>query len=91
VIDIDNIYKPAPTGRQNLLAGNSRGMILYYINSGCIGMIKPQSTLQNAEFENREMDNSDAKGFDIMSPEITIIKFAVRTSVLSLGLGIDRD
>jgi hypothetical protein len=54
-------------------------------------MIKPQSTLQNAEFENREMDNSDAKGFDIMSPEITIIKFAVRTSVLSLGLGIDRD
>jgi hypothetical protein len=29
------------------------------INSGCLGMIKPQSTLQNAEFENREMNNSD--------------------------------
>jgi hypothetical protein len=27
-----------------------------YINSGCIGMIKPQRTLQNAEFENREMN-----------------------------------
>ena len=31
VIDIDNIYKPAPTDRQNLLAGNSRDMILYYV------------------------------------------------------------
>jgi len=37
------------------------------------------------------MDNSEAKGFDIMSPEITIIKFVVRTSVLSLGLGINQD
>jgi hypothetical protein len=27
-------------------------------------MIKPQRTLQNAEFENREMNNSDATGFD---------------------------
>lgn len=30
---IDNIYKPASTDRQNLLAGNSRDMILYYVPS----------------------------------------------------------
>ena len=29
---------------------------IYNMNSGCIGMIKPQRTPQNAEFENREMN-----------------------------------
>ena len=33
VIDIDNISKPGPTDRQNLLAGNSMDMILYYVPS----------------------------------------------------------
>ena len=36
-----------------------------YINSGCIGMIKPQST-QRTQRKRTERCNSDANGFDIM-------------------------
>jgi hypothetical protein len=51
------------------------------IMSDGIGMIKPQSTLQNALEENREMNNSDANGFDIISNPVAseLILPTVRT------------
>ena len=41
-----------------------------YINSGCIGMIKPQRT-QRRQRKGREMNNSDANGFDISPDRLT--------------------
>ena len=40
------------------------------INSGCIGMIKPQRT-QRRQRKGREMNNSDANGFDISPDRLT--------------------
>jgi hypothetical protein len=54
-------------------------------------MIKPQSTQSTQRKRTERWIIPMKRGFDIKSPEITIIKFAVRTSVLSLGLGINQD
>jgi hypothetical protein len=40
------------------------------INSGCIGMIKPLLT-QRRQRKGREMNNSDANGFDISPDRLT--------------------
>ena len=56
------------------------------MNSGCSGMIKPQSTLQNAEFENREMNNSDANGFDITQILLLFPSVLNRTLTVRQGL-----
>jgi hypothetical protein len=45
------------------------------MNSGCIGMIKPQSTLQNAESpEQRDEYRTMKRGFDINHPPYTVGK-----------------
>ncbi|MFB8795301.1 MAG: hypothetical protein U7126_14010 [Microcoleus sp.] len=37
------------------------------VNSGCIGMIKPLQRQRAQSLQKREMNNSDANGFDMMS------------------------